>query len=667
MRSTGGQMAIFVALIFQVLFVFFAMIINIGLTVHDKINLQNSVDLATYYAAGKQAEILNALAHINYQIRQDYKLLAFRQRVIGGFGYKQHPGRLDYNGPLDEELSNTPMGEGSPNLLAEQPAICITHTMWQDFMSGSDDDSLCRSALNKISELPKSPVIASFNPLNAVISSLIESIREGIKKNCDNGAAANWFFAAMANYAYRVDVGKRKEAFKKVAALLAADRNDFKDLDGQSVKEGALKTFKKNLTAGNRAAFEAAGEKPFNIFNSLGSGAENNGLPKWLAEIPIQPMILYVFHKGTAGSCTNYVKSLGDTGELPNNVNAVDPQGALRAYIPEPENPTHKFHSSRGFEKNPWYMAYVGVIAATKPQKSFAPFSSPTVMTARAFAKPFGGTIGPWETNRWQPGSSSSDSTGKAVDPLAVPRMDRFQPTGNLAQDLILVPNFSKYPGDKFGLKSNLALAFGKFNLNQSQQLTRPSTAQYAGQISKMNTPEGDPVAFSPQTDVLRRVELAAIAPDIFDMLYYSIEPQFARLYMRPFTQTLGLVPDLGVANNMGTIFAHISIAQDQAMNGNNKFFYKAEAPPHVLTSWAQASEGDYSFPKTFMDCQTAPTQNTPAAPGNCILGGRTGYSVKFVGWEYLNSEAHNLGGEGVSANAILNPPPEALAQALKF
>ena len=37
-------MAIFVALIFQVLFVLFAMAINVALIVHDKINLQNSVD-----------------------------------------------------------------------------------------------------------------------------------------------------------------------------------------------------------------------------------------------------------------------------------------------------------------------------------------------------------------------------------------------------------------------------------------------------------------------------------------------------------------------------------------------------------------------------------------------------------------------------------------------
>src|ERR1700679_743889 len=81
-----GQMSIFVALIFQVLFVLFAMVINIGLLVHDKINLQNAVDLGAYYAAERQSEVLNEIGHINYQLRQDYKLLAWRYRVLGTLG-----------------------------------------------------------------------------------------------------------------------------------------------------------------------------------------------------------------------------------------------------------------------------------------------------------------------------------------------------------------------------------------------------------------------------------------------------------------------------------------------------------------------------------------------------------------------------------------------------
>ena len=83
LRNEKGQIAIFLVLVFQILFVFFAMSVNIGLVVYDKINLQNATDLAAYYAAEKQAEMLNQVGHINYQIRQAYKLLVFRLRVIG--------------------------------------------------------------------------------------------------------------------------------------------------------------------------------------------------------------------------------------------------------------------------------------------------------------------------------------------------------------------------------------------------------------------------------------------------------------------------------------------------------------------------------------------------------------------------------------------------------
>src|SRR3954465_9882805 len=85
-KNELGQMSIFLALMFQVLFVFFAMVINVGLLVHDKINLQNAVDLGAYYAAQRQAEIMNEIGHVNYQIRQDWKLLAWRYRVLGTLG-----------------------------------------------------------------------------------------------------------------------------------------------------------------------------------------------------------------------------------------------------------------------------------------------------------------------------------------------------------------------------------------------------------------------------------------------------------------------------------------------------------------------------------------------------------------------------------------------------
>ena len=50
-RRKRGQIAIFMVFVFQVLFILLGMTINVGMTVFDKINFQNSLDLAAYYGA----------------------------------------------------------------------------------------------------------------------------------------------------------------------------------------------------------------------------------------------------------------------------------------------------------------------------------------------------------------------------------------------------------------------------------------------------------------------------------------------------------------------------------------------------------------------------------------------------------------------------------------
>ena len=100
LKNAKGQVAIFVVLLFQVLFILFAMTINIAMVAYDKINLQNSLDMAVYYGAKKQAEVLNAMAHINYQMRQNWKLLAWRYRIMGTLlqyeGWRPGETALDY-------------------------------------------------------------------------------------------------------------------------------------------------------------------------------------------------------------------------------------------------------------------------------------------------------------------------------------------------------------------------------------------------------------------------------------------------------------------------------------------------------------------------------------------------------------------------------------------
>jgi len=73
LKSQSGQVAIFVLMIFSLLFMFFGMAINIGMLVHHKINLQNAADMAALSAAAEQARILNMMGWKNYELRKNFK------------------------------------------------------------------------------------------------------------------------------------------------------------------------------------------------------------------------------------------------------------------------------------------------------------------------------------------------------------------------------------------------------------------------------------------------------------------------------------------------------------------------------------------------------------------------------------------------------------------
>ncbi len=663
MKDTGGQMAIFIALIFQILFVFFAMIVNIGLTVHDKINLQNSVDLAAYYAASKQAEILNAIAHVNYQIRQDYKLLAYRLRVIGGIGYEGHPSHLAYRAAVKEEPWTLPVDGNT--FYADQPAICIGHEMWKG--TGSNEN-LCRSQLNRIPALPRLPPGPPFIPtygINLQASEATEAARRAITEKCKLSAVLNWYYAATINLAFKLDVARRRAVISALARAVA--EQGFKDLDGLSVKDGTKKTLDKNLTIANRQS-----QGKFILYNSLSTDVSaETGMPPWLQPIFIEYSIPYVYHAASgSGACTNNVAELMNTAVVPPGVS--DPSGNLTGFILNPPTPSSDLFPIRGVEKNPWWMAYVGVYAETAPRKPFAPFGAPVKLTARAFAKPFGGRIGPWETKGWSPNSPSSDRLAPSVDDLAVPRIDRLQRTGDLRLDRKFFPNYSKYPGDKFGLTSTLALAHGREVLNRQFTLDIGDYDLPLSNLLRPETGDGDPIALKPNTQdggPLRQAELAAIAPDLFDVTYYSVDTNYYYYLNKALIQTSRrlFTPDLGYqkqAQKPFTVSDQIAVAILPFFNTNipgDPRFYQTQVADHTLTGWTQNTEADYSFPSDkFGRCVSKIEGNSPLNPGNCAVGGRTGYSVKLISLDYINSAGHKLGGENQATSTLLARPTES-------
>jgi hypothetical protein len=644
-KGERGQMAIFIALIFQVLFVLFAMAINVALVIHDKINLQNAVDIAAYYAAQRQAELLNVIAHENYMIRQSYKLLSWRYRALGAAGAAGHPWRS---------------GGGTEVEYGLEPAVCVVHAYnWRDT---DPKQELCRDPNVRIPPLPIVPIISPL-PFNAIFTAFSIQMRAQAARNCEALGGYNWWYSR-----------NRKQMIRGLAQGLSGGAGgDFTDLNGNSVKNGAGQTFSKNLTYSNQQSIVS-----FDMMNSL------QGVPreKWLSEVLIQPSILYVDPSSSGGGCNGSAQSVSQLpregfGEAAPVAQPLVPWSQSNFLV------NNDYQFSLGVEKNPWVMAYVGIQAQTAPRQVFFPFGDAVMLRARAFAKPFGGRIGPWYGSRWP--RNGTQSGGEETDPL-VP--ERLGPNGDLvasANNRRRLPNYSRFPGDTLGMRSRLALAAIPMAFNEASSYGVFTNIWLAmGPQNQMN----DPLAYVANSGVVptrgvRYAELAAISPDLFDVTYYSIEPHFADNYLprlKANAQKLGIPNTVVVRGDLGQ---NGQLQTTRFSVFDQMFANKVMQPPlaaplvrpdafwvmrdkaALLTAWATGEFlYDYNtFPvERFGQCaitdDTFPVQFR--VPSGCAArGGRSGYSVKLISRDYLFAPAHPIGGNGEAPGPILNPPPD--------
>ncbi len=709
LKNERGQMAIFIALFFQVLFVFFAMAINVGLVVHDKINLQNSVDIAAYYGAMKQGEVLNQIAHINYQMRQNYKLFVWRYRVLGTLGNRNHP--LSYIRYLPGAPGSYPLPNEAPsfdpadsNLSWQvQPSVCVSHSFWQETRDLDDQAaSVCRD--NDVALPATGNISGAVNFIFGAnqLGPMVQTLNIQLARFCKEAGIMNFQYAARMLAHFRSDGVVRKNMIATLADNLT--RSEPLDLRNQPIREGVEKTFRRNLTDTN-----SNGVQNIQYFNSLGSGGCAQ-MSDWLSEIKINPVIFYSDWDSdqSNGQCTaaqiKQNRGGGPAQEPFGFQDAIfqnqrnDSQVLLSHWAGEPSTPG--WHSSVGFEKNPWCMVYSGVRATTAIRKPFDPTGGGVTLEARGFAKPFGGRIGPWYGKTWSRGSPNStvSSRDQMVDPL-LPSRDAPGSSASTGQ-YDDVANYSRYPGDTLGITSLRAMGAMVQNFMRvmaHNDRLDPSAIALANYSDLNGVPRlqvtGDSLARVGSTGSAaglnkvpkqRVFELAATAPDVFDALYYSIEPRYYDNYFRNNTTSGGAqlneaerIFDFGSAKDayndptLGQATQEFSTLELVQLAANPNQAYMADYEPiirdwtHLLTSWHQRGVVDFTMdPGKFGACQMPVDDRTLPTTGTCIEGRRAGFSVKYISLDFLLSSVHALGGGASGASgAILNPPPQAFQQ----
>ncbi|MBC7458589.1 MAG: Tad domain-containing protein, partial [Bdellovibrionaceae bacterium] len=283
-KNYHGQVAIFVALIFQIVFILFALMINVGLLVHHKINLQQSTDLAAYYGAMKQAEMLNVVAHVNFQIRQAYKLLTWRYRILGTFGMQNQAGGVRIEYPINHlagALIYNPASDGftCPNGLGptDIPFMCLGHYGFKDYVTPPETlETFCKANCSHFDGLPTTIPQLSTGAVGGGgeydifeignFNSAIKAANDKLDQACRSTGPTTLAQLAKFYVSYLQDVHNKMLFAKMLMVNLSAEEKDQLDIEGKKVIDGVTSTFKNNLTEANNSSMK---DNVFEAYNSL--------------------------------------------------------------------------------------------------------------------------------------------------------------------------------------------------------------------------------------------------------------------------------------------------------------------------------------------------------------------------------------------------------------
>ena len=793
-KRKKGQLIIFGILIFPVIFICLAMVINVGMVVHDKINLQNSVDLAAIYAAQKQAEVMDAMAHINYQMRQSYKLLAWRYLVVGNSGafveptlhpdvvgfptggssFRRVMNILNNNSPSDRALCpnagfdpppGNPRAPGGVShcahtfcdTLTKQEAcpyaVCTIHPLFYAKWY-TDNTHLCQNYTLSTStrDLPTlTPVSGPFVTAGLLAgNNRVQALRQELSKNCADVGFINWLVAASMYLSFFIDQQTRKRFVEEKLFPLLQKGHDIED---QPIKNGVFKTIQKNLTYVNYKKFNNLTFKLVKSnpqaevdpeLNPRSSQINFEAFYKWDT---IDPVLLYVqntkndnrnLSRGQTTFCTTTVQTifqcdpnettlgLAPLSEVDSRTTSTpSPLQRIVDHRPDPGDPTWcdrlkgNWRNERADRVSGFYkknnVTNLGVKVEVEILYSgqlFFPFFTTTIipLKAVAYAKAFGASFGP---------SNPID------DDLLIPRSSAH------TQSRDLFPNYSRFPGDRAGLLServqrawNLLFTKGQKSIADSSDDARKEAeeqgrtfnnysdlTQNVGKykdpmlleyevVSTITTTTGTAniVTLTPGTiftKTMKIYEEMAIAPDQFDIQYYTILPNYMTTLYPKLKKVFPDVPSVpGVPSDLGHLRgANINLTDDNVVplsliyRDNNRDHtpefrlnyiekqiiyankqpavllgspnvfggYKVNSIDQLLTSWAPdlaasfANSNDMYNSPPWQNC-TLDDQEVKLTFGNvsqdhflndglerkmipshCLKGGRTGFSVKLI------------------------------------
>lgn len=425
-KSERGQATLMVALMLLTFLQLFTFVVNIGVVVNAKINLQNAADVAAYAGAAVQARQMTQIAYTNYEMRRALKKFLFRYYVMGTMSQKSFPAPNNIaRGWADSGQMRTYRPESTTTAF-NAPVLCFSFNV---------NDNFC--ALTELPAIKPNPV----NPLDSISATLAQQLRnlEQIRqRSCGTIAFTNWM--VLNTWLYNTDPtlaqikqlyanvpgdeGARLRRSMDIIGYLAAGigliprefllaqriKNLQKMVNSPPQTRVTLDRVSSEFNAGAAAPFyERTTQAYLSAFWTLGGPGQASDARGFFA-FPGRGSAYVEMDEllpgGSDGAKLLELDEFKNSFEVYYTRFAQDGGGSIPAVIPPPNDQGPSDCTPRagqfniqnmpvGFAKKPESMVYYAVRLRAKPQLLFNPFGDKLEFSAYSAAMPFGSRIGP--------------------------------------------------------------------------------------------------------------------------------------------------------------------------------------------------------------------------------------------------------------------------------
>jgi len=372
-NSRRGQMLVVVMMMITTVIIMFGMTVSVGHLVQSKINLQNSVDLASLSAASYQARHMNAMSVANYRIRAVLKFFLLDSYTTQGrFNSRFESDVMSGSGTISDPV-------GSFSVCQQARNYSPVGAIGEGGRGVDAQTNVCKNFLGDGQSKIITPIIASpfpgFNPIYIFINITLLQIAAEFQKSCTEWQGQNKVWADWAINRAASDTDQQAEQMSKVV-------NEF-------VRDMASGGPAQMLGSPGRAAQTAVATFQSNLIGSIMvSGRDLNSL-LYLNDAKDRYLDLGDLQKSEKAFGLSYVDAKWAGGcEIVNNAGGAN--ATAKSMV--------QGYSKRGGggAGGGGKTISVGIVAnADNPKILFWPEGIEPAMVAIAAAKPFGSRIGP--------------------------------------------------------------------------------------------------------------------------------------------------------------------------------------------------------------------------------------------------------------------------------